>query len=707
MPTFIPPHPRVLCTREDVGRARALTDQGGWPAAALQHLLTDAGETVDIPDTFGETADGQLNGKLIGVARAAALASLLTDAPQHRDRALDIMRRLSRHYAEWPIVDGGRGIPGYNLSETRFILGLAEVYDLLAADPLDESDEALFRSAVEAARPVCDEAPHATCGNHNTWQMVARLGMGIALGNMQDIHDALYGCPWDGYTPWRYGLVHQLRHDFLADGLHWERAPGYHFYTLMAVTEMAVLLGHVGVDLWHAELPALTENDGADLHRAYGPKGTRCIKAAFDAPLYQTFPNGDFPLVHDSGLAHLRGIDIWGMLYHAAYEAYDDPRYAWLIHLNEDQNPPNQRKHPDLPTCLQDRPHLLVRFRRTDWPSGQHPLDTEGTALSQTGAHRNHCTLFPTTGVAILRTGDVEHAGPSVSINYGPHSAGHQAPAMLHIDLHAADQRRTDAPRSGGYEDATHLTWMRTTFAHNTVVVDGKSQFPYDFETESIWEADQWRDRHSDGTLVHYQTDGGFKAVRAANEAVYPGVRLDRTVILTDRAAIDVFRVISADQHVYDWPMHGVGVIDVPDNATPMELGAGRGYRHLSSAHEWSAPGPIAEATWGLRNGAVTRAAIALPDGASLIAATDPTCDKPHLLGSHPDEDTRRTTVIVRAPGASLVFISHWQFDQDEPIAFAVDQADPQVQVVLRTGTGSDQNIWRLPFEPEPVVREA
>jgi len=67
--------------------------------------------------------------------------------------------------------------------------------------------------------------------------------------------------------------------------------------------------------------------------------------------------------------------------------------------------------------------------------------------------------------------------------------------------------------------------------------------FPYDFETASIWEADNWRERPSDGVLELFQPERAFKAVRASNTAVYPGVRLDRTVVVTPRYVLDVFRV--------------------------------------------------------------------------------------------------------------------------------------------------------------------
>ena len=61
-------------------------------------------------------------------------------------------------------------------------------------------------------------------------------------------------------------------------------------------TEIADMAAHIGIDLWHAELPMLRQDDGHDIHRAYGPRGTKSLKVAYDAPFYQAFVNRDLPL---------------------------------------------------------------------------------------------------------------------------------------------------------------------------------------------------------------------------------------------------------------------------------------------------------------------------------------------------------------------------------------------------------------------------
>jgi len=215
---------------------------------------------------------------------------------------------------------------------------------------------------------------------------------------------------------------------------------------------------------------------------------------------------------------------------------------------------------------------------------------------------------------------------------WGPHSAGHQSPAALHVDLTAAGRRLTDAPRSEGYEDPMHLTWVRTTIAHNTVTVDGAPMFPYDQGGDSIWEADRWRERPSDGKLELFEARGPLKVCRASNERVYPGVRLDRTVLLSRGFAVDVFRALSDEEHHYDWAMHCPGELRSPAVQGPADLGQARGYRHFEQAAELETGGGAVALRWD-RPGGATLARIVVPAGARVIVARDPSPPQRKPLG--------------------------------------------------------------------------
>jgi len=702
MPRDLPPHPRVLLTRERLARTKRLIRERKWARTAMDRLIASARSLSGLPDTLPVPADPRLNAEIIRHALHNGLAHLLTGRARYRNSALAAFRLLAVAYLQWPILPDGARAYAYSLADTRMTVEIGQTYDLLAAAGLDGRDDGLFRELLAGTRQTFHAQPHRTCGNHNTWGLVAGLSVAIAAGDRQWVHDALYGC--DGGGGWRYGLVHQLRHDILSDGLQWERGPGYHFYTLMGLVEMAWMLRNVGVDIWHVKPPTATDSDGQDLHRAYGPEGeTKCLKAAFDAPLYATFANRDLSLLHDSGLANLRGVWVWGPIYELAYEAYRDPRYAWVLNVVDREYP--EREHRGLPMSLHASRGVadFVRLNRVNFRAGRFSL-TRDCAFSLTGRHVHGCTLFATTGQALLRAGRPDEMAPAAYMFWGPHSAGHQSPASLHVDLHAQGRRLTDAPRSGGYEDSLHLTWVRTTIAHNTVTVDERAMFPCDQESESIWEADSWRERPSDGTLELFQPEGPFKAVRASNANVYPDVRLDRTVILGRRYVLDVFRVLSSDEHLYDWAMHCLGRACVPAEARETQLGERRGYRHFSNAREL--PGTARDVTleWAFE-GRTTHAQLVVPAGGRVVLAEDPDGSKGQNLG-----ELRlcwpRSTVVVRARGRSVLFASLWQWaPRVEPQAcLRRVEGGPDEDVSLEVSGDTAVTTFRLPMRP-PVVR--
>ncbi|MDA0746784.1 MAG: alginate lyase family protein, partial [bacterium] len=497
IPDKLPSHPCVFVNRVDLERSRQLIQEGGWANVALQRLLDAANVPFEMPGSLAEKAIPDQNARILTHAKRQILAFHLTGKQEYYDRALTVFQQIASAYLTWPLIDDHIRAMNYGLAESRFTINLAQVYDLLTAVEPDVKDRDLFLKALARTQDTTDRCQHKTCGNHNTWNLAARLAAGLAMGRLESLSEVLYG--WEFKGTQRYGLVHQLRHDILSDGLHWERTPGYHYYTLMAIVEVVVMLEHAGIDLWHTHLPSQQENEGDDLHRAYGPAGTKSLKAAFDAPFYQTTGNGDLCLLHDSGLANLRGVWIWGPLYELAYQAYEDPKYAWLLNrIDQDYQNHPERKYPELPMSLQPPAGEFdfLRLHQREIPEGSFSL-SENCPISLEGTHKNHCTLFPTTGAGILRHSPGT-TDPAVHFFWGPHSAGHQSPAALHVDLHALGRRITNAPDAGGYEDPMHLTWVRTTIAHNTVTVDETPMFPYDREEDSIWRADNRREHVSD-----------------------------------------------------------------------------------------------------------------------------------------------------------------------------------------------------------------
>jgi hypothetical protein len=349
----------------------------------------------------------------------------------------------------------------------------------------------------------------------------------------------------------------------------------------------------------------------------------------------------------------------------------------------------------------------FVRLRSAAYPAGQFSLRRAGR-ISLSGRHTAGCTLFPEHGSAVLRSDVADEKAPGVFFFWGPHSAGHQSPAALHIEMHAGGSLVNATPLSGGYEDNRHLDWVRTTIAHNTVTVDETSMFPYDLEGESIWEADSWRGRYSDGVLELFQPETHFKAVRASNQNVYPGVRLDRTVILTRNYLVDVFRALSDHEHVYDWAWHGFGNVEFDGAGETVELGGRRGYRYLTDARTSKTSRRLLNLTWA---GAVpVRGNVWLDGGAEAILANEPSLTegavKGHLGGS--PEAGPRTALLVRARARHALYVSVWQAGPPKPdlqVESVAGDATHAVEIVIREG--NERTTWHAPWQKSRVLVDA
>ena len=685
MPTRLPPHPRVFISKAQLASARKrVAAKHPVDIACLKTLIANGKLDESLPARIPFPDKDGLLGRYAHNAQRNALAALLTGNHAHRRRAIALLRLVA---PACPKVK-------WNGFEHGLISHLAAAYDLLSVTPLNPADDRTFRTMLADMPARLNLCVHRNCNNHNAMNLSARITVGAALGDQQIIHDSLYGN--QSPTGWRYGIIHTLRHDILADGMQWEGTMGYHMVVAVVLAESLTVLQNCGVDLWHRELPSLMQNDGHDEHRGWGPKGMKCFKAMLDVFFYQMFPNGDYSTLHDQILGNIRGVGAWWPLFPKAWEVYRDPKYTWLLNrIRHDY--PAKPASPLPPWFREGRGEMdFVRLESRTWPKGSFSL-AKDTAFSLVGRHVNGCSNLPVNGTTILRADAAREDSPAAMLYWGPHWAGHRSPAALHIDLHVGGHRITQAPHiyKGAYDDPRHLRWVRTTIAHNTVAMDEQSMFPFDFDTQSAWEYDHWRDTISDGVQESFQPGHAFKAVRASNDNMYRGVKLDRTILLTRDYLIDVYRVTGDTTHQFDWAMHLGAPVERPPRATSVSLGGRRGYHLIKQA--WRHPQRAGWITVPFTVGSLDlRTQILLPARAELIVARDPLPDDLTPIGDR-EKPGPRTAVIVRAKAAKVLFLSVWHFDGKTPTVHATGTADTDVDLLI--GKGRNQARWRFPID--------
>lgn len=359
-----------------------------------------------------------VHGQLANQVRDLGILYQVTGKRQYADRAREIACSYAERYASYPLhtirgearIGGGKVGP-QTLDEAVWLIPMAQGVDLIW-HTLSESEQNLLTQKLflPAAREVI--LPHQM-GVHNIqcWKNSAVGVVGLLTEEEELVREAI-DHPDRGY--WT-----QMRKGVTADGMWWEGAWGYHFYTLSSLWPLTEAARYCGINLYGEEL-----------------------KRMYDAPFRFTMPNFHLPAFNDSSEVNLRA---QAPAYELAYARYSNPLYlALLASSNRENN-----------FALWFGEESLPKPRPITW----------------------HSANYPTSGYAILAKGRGEKA-TWLCLKYGPHGGGHGHPDKLHFELYSDGASLSADPGMARYGVPIHGDWYRTTIAHNTVVVDEKDQQP-------------------------------------------------------------------------------------------------------------------------------------------------------------------------------------------------------------------------------------
>jgi hypothetical protein len=283
----------------------------------------------------------------------------------------------------------------------------------------------------------------------------------------------------------KMGYRQQLAKGVNDDGLWLEGSSGYHFFTIEGLWPLAEAARNCGMDL-------------------YTPK----FKAMFDGPFALAMPSLMLPNFNDSGYAALRGE---AAIYELAFARFHDPKYVPLFASRDNR--------------------MALLFGATNLPGGQSMGESQSRNLTA-------------GGYAILQQGVGTNA-TWLAGKYGPHGGGHGHPDKNSFILYARGQ--VIAPDAGthAYGSPLHGGWDKTTLAHNTLVVDEKSQEP------------------AQGRCVAFGSAQGVDFSMTDAGRIYPdaNVRFIRTTaLLGTNLAVFVDQIESDAPHTYDMAYHQAGV---------------------------------------------------------------------------------------------------------------------------------------------------
>jgi hypothetical protein len=303
------------------------------------------------------------------------------------------------------------------------------------------------------------------------------------------------------------GFRFQMKNSVEGEGLWYEGAWGYHFYALDALVQLAQMAAANGMDLWTD--PAL--------------------KGMFTTPVRLAFADGSLAAFNDSTSF---GIFSRASLYDQAFARYEDPAMAAIA----------SRQSRGWWAYLLGVPEL--------------PRASTAELASE---------IFPESGFAMLRTKSSDHA---VALKFGPHGGGHGHYDKLNFVSFANGGILAVDPGTQAYGAPTHETWDKVTVAHNTVVVNERTQAA------------------ATGKLRWHSFTDEYAAVSAEAGPVYANTKLERTMVVTAEYALDVFDAESTNgqPQQFDWVYHNYGRMKNDMPATPYtRFPRANGYQHLTA----------------------------------------------------------------------------------------------------------------------------
>jgi hypothetical protein len=154
-----------------------------------------------------------------------------------------------------------------------------------------------------------------------------------------------------------------------------------------------------------------------------------------------------------------------------------------------------------------------------------------------------------------------------LGLKYGPHGGGHGHPDKNSFILYSRGEIIAPDVGTHAYGSPLHTGWDKTTLAHNTLVVDEKSQAP------------------AQGKCLAFGNEKGVDYSVTDAGPIYPGVRFIRTAAMLTPDVIVFIDQIEADAlHTFDLAYHQIGIWGDLPAGTEWSSKAGDGYKYFIRA---------------------------------------------------------------------------------------------------------------------------
>lgn len=292
-----------------------------------------------------------------------------------------------------------------------------------------------------------------------------------------------------------YNIYRQIQEGVTKDHFWYEGSIHYNFFTLEGITNLVLF---------------------AKLYN-YKFKEEKAIEKMFIEAYHYAFHNHYFPNPND-GWPSIN-LKTYSYIYHMATKifGYDSQVGEILRNILNNSNPRT--------TIPLSRPYYY-----------NNEISYEHLVLN-TDFDYSHFSKIEqlTKNYELSQFGMLRNNNFNLFMKYGLNGASHAHPDIMNIELMYNDYLVSRDMSNPGYQSRLYKEWFNKTLSHNTVVVDGKNMT-----------------KISPAQFVDYDSD----RIRAYADDIYEGVDYDREIKLNENGIEDTFKVISAQNHTYDYVFH-------------------------------------------------------------------------------------------------------------------------------------------------------
>ena len=561
-----PKHPVLLLTQEDLQYVKSNMELVPSFKKAVANWVSLADKACSSAISIPTPIDG--GGGIVHEQHKtnyyamfhAGLAYQYTGDKKYADYVARMLMEYAQKYPKWGLhpvtLSSVRGrLFWQTLNESVWLVHTAMAYDCVYETLTKKQrnfieKNLLFNMAdflmngygdYQANREVFDKMH-----NHATWATAAVGMVGLATGNKELIKKALYGTDGTGKNG---GFLKQMDYLFSPDGYYTEGAY-YERYALWPFMVFAQCIDH--------GMPEL-----GIFHRR-----DEILKKALDALIQMSY-DGEFFHIND---ALEKGLSAQEMVYATNIIYGKFPEEKQLLSVIK------KYQKEVLPI---KGGFMALR----DINKGEAVAFVQKSSVLRDGKNGTE------GGLGIIRRPDMNSAITLKATSQGMGHGHFDKLSMAYYDNgkeiltdYGASRFLNIEAKYGGHYTKENNTYAKQTIAHNTVVVDQKSNFGGKLKIAEKYHAD---------IIAHDFSNENLQMLMARDTNAYSGVDMVRTVVyasvpcLQHPLVLDVFRLKSKEPHDYDYPLwydgHFVSTnYPYERNLSQMKpLGSKAGYQHI------------------------------------------------------------------------------------------------------------------------------